>query len=401
MADTREGLGGGDGHENVNTDAGFLAALAEQAGTTVPEETLDRVQESDRTVNGGLTEESAQTPNRDDIGRFAKSETAAEPGKEAEGAAPAEAKPAGQEEQTDPELQALLERHGGDASAALADALRQNKEAQSLVGRHANEVGELRAAQAKLEGRLEELSRQKATPEPAPVPITAADIQNLEQKTLDHGGQQMMNWVVNNRPDMIEQAIDVWAQDDPVAAGRFAVRYEMNLAASQQTRTAETTTAQPNETLALMARERELGASLAEVKTAMSQTPEGVARWDTVKDHLVPALADDSTPSIIKNAVVSEDAATRLQGISALVSLAEGRAIREATARATEEQAATTAAAKANARVATSGSRPVEARQPAEEETPEDRAARLERFHQALMKTETTSVRDGLVYANK
>lgn len=377
MSDHAEGGGGLD----PNSDAGFNALLAQQAGAEVPEGVLEALEDSDTTVAAGLTtEESTQERPRDELGRFAP---AAQQPEEPEGAAP--------EPQTDPwanvspELREEFER------------TRQERDhAQTLIGRQSGELGELRQAQARLEGRLEEMSRHQAAPQAPAVP---PDLDRLSDLYAQRGPQGMMGWVIDNAPGWIEEAEDLWALDDPQGAREFTKARLQHEAAFSQPAPAAPAAPAPSPLgeyapfLEQMKLDHDIAATLGEVRGQVG------AEWDVVKDHLVPVLEADETPAIIKNAVASPDEATRLQGMTALVQLARGRAIAQATAQVSDRQKAERdAALKSGAlRVAGGSQRPVAQRQPAspQEMTSEERQ---EAFRKALLATETTSVSDGLTF---
>ena len=141
---------------DVNTDEGFNQALAAQTGRELSSEQLETLQGSDRSVSSGLEipSESTQQP-RDEQGRFAP---AAPPEPEVvEGAAP-EAAPA----QDDP-FSSIYEKLSPEEQQEIERVRQEAANAQSLIGKQGNEVGELREKLARIEGRLE------ATP---PVPQT-------------------------------------------------------------------------------------------------------------------------------------------------------------------------------------------------------------------------------------
>lgn len=387
MPETREGLEESvEGFNDPNTDVGFLAALAKQADVAVPDEEYERVVESDRSVASGLEEESGQP--RDDRGRFTSRETAA--ASEEAGAAPAAEET--REEQdpwanVDPTLKAEFE------------ALKQEKEnRESLIGRQGTELGELRERLAKMEGRFEAQSAQPSAPAPV---VTTSDVERVENMVAERGGQYAMNWAANNAPHLIDATLEAWALEEPVAAARFAVRYEHALLQNQAKGEEKTETAPAlDPDLAQLAEDARMARAVGAIKQEI-----GDARFTAASAHLVATMQDAATPEFIKKAAASTDEKTRLEGMKALFALAEGRALREvggkATSEADEKRKQEEEAAKKAARVASGSLRPVEQRQPAGGGNVADdmtREERLDAFYTALRATETTSVHDGLVY---
>jgi hypothetical protein len=368
---------------DVNTGSGFNEALAriaaDQAGVEVEEGTVFE-DAPDTSIASGLTfTEEESTQPRDDSGRF----TSRQPEGGEEGVAP-------EGEEETPETPEVV----------LTPEAQQLQEAQKLIGRQSEEVGltrrenqELRERLARLEGRLE--SREQTPAQTAPLPVADdVTIERLENMFEQGGAQGMMSWVIQNRPELIEAAEDIWAADDPVAASRYTARrlaYEVieNERAALQ-RPAEP---QQDEFVEGLKRERQIGATIQTVRSGMSE-----GEWGAIREHLVPLLQDETTPEIIKNAVVSEDQNVQLQGVNALVQIARGRAIAAATEKANVERAAQVKNTKQRAAVATGSLRPAPERKPDQAVTPEDREAAIKAFHETILRAPTTSVRDGLVF---
>src|SRR5205823_8858453 len=66
----------------------------------------------------------------------------------------------------------------------------------------------------------------------APIPSSTGN-EELESFFEDRGPESAMNWIVKNRPDLIEDAIQVWSGYDEVSATRFATRYDRFLEQEQ------------------------------------------------------------------------------------------------------------------------------------------------------------------------
>jgi hypothetical protein len=214
-------------------------------------------------------------------------------------------------------------------------------------------------------------------------------VEQLESLYERFGARGMMERVIESRPDLIDTAIEVWHADDPLSAQRFAVRYDMAL--NETTQAPAQAAADP-----VMEGIRQQAIFTQAVDTARASLSINDEEWATLRDHVIPTFEDAGTSSLIKKAIVSDDAATRQEGMEALLQLARGRAISakgaEATAEAQSTAQAEAAARKAAAQVTTGSLRPAE-RQPSSEMTSEERQ---EKFRQSLLDTETTSVEEGL-----
>jgi hypothetical protein len=361
---------------DINTDAGYSAILAQKVGKELPPEQREALEQGERSVKSGLTE----GPARDEQGRYkAKPETPATPAAE---------------------------------STPEVDWEERYREAEKLIGRQGNELGELRQAVSKLEGRFEERSSQTEDPGMDYTPFIDPD-----ELVYNHGGQAAATWVLQNVPGALEnglydRVISSWEEDpDQEAAARAFDRtiqkelLKQELLREQEANKPEAPVAQPTnpELEALLQRER-MGISIGQLQNKL-----GDADWAVVKDHLIPLMEDDSTPGIIKNAVVSEDAATRLQGLEALAQMAKGRAISTATEDAKKQRLEATNALKQAAQVASGSARPANADTATEEGITKEELQQLPAEERAkiagrimakrLSRPEySTSVSDGLTW---
>lgn len=108
---------------------------------------------------------------------------------------------------TDPDVQSYVEKFGGDINQALRSAV----EAQSLIGRQGQELGELRALRQKIEA----LEGQVQAPAPAALPVNT-------QELLEENPGALAEWAYQNgREDVYEQAMDAWFDLQPRQAARF------------------------------------------------------------------------------------------------------------------------------------------------------------------------------------
>jgi hypothetical protein len=131
-----------------------------------------------------------------------------------------------------------------------------------------------------------------------------------------------------------------------------------------------------------------------------ARTQHGVAdeSWPTVRDHVVGAFNDEGTSPLIKNAIISADPGTQLEGMKAIVQLAHQRAItaqtQQAEAQGQAEAAAEAEQRKLSAQVATGSLRPAAPEgKSVQEMTSEERIAL---FKQSLLQAPSTSIQDGL-----
>jgi len=359
-----------------NSDAGFGALLAERGLGPIDE------------------------PTRTDEDRFVDQPAVPPPVEQA----PAEEAPpeGGQAEpEQDPAVAAFLAEHGGDAQTALEAALREREGAQSLIGRQGQELGDLRQSVARLEGRLDQAMAEEAMP--VPEPMTDEMIAGLENMFEEQGPQQAMEWLAENRPDMIEAGINVWAEQDPFQAGRFASRYDNFLQQEQAMVEVQQAPPQPQQVddpiLAQM-RAREQFTMLADgARTQLGISDEA---WPIVRDQVVPAFNDPETSPLIKNAIISPDPQTQFQGMIEIVRQAHGRAM-NSQQQAAEQQAAQAAADEAEqrklgAQVASGSLRPAPEGKSIQDMTSEER---IVLFKQSLLAAPSTSIQDGLTFGQQ
>jgi len=358
-----------------NSDVGFGALLAERGLGPIDEPTRT---DEDRFVDGPAVPPEQAPPEE------APSE---------EGQAPPE---------QDPAVAAFLAEHGGDEQAALAAALKERENAQGLIGRQGQELGDLRQSVARLEGRIDQAMAEEAMP--VPEPMTDEMIAGLENMFEEQGPQQAMEWLAENRPDMIEAGINVWAEQDPFQAGRFASRYDNFLQQEQALVEQQQAPPQPQQVddpiLAQM-RAREQFTMLADgARTQLGISDEA---WPIVRDQVVPAFNDPETSPLVKNAIISPDPATQFQGMIEIVRQAHGRAMNseQQAAEAQAQQAAADEAEqrKLGAMVASGSLRPAapEGRSVQEMSSEE----RIALFKQSLLAAPSTSIQDGLTFGQQ
>lgn len=377
-----------------NSDVGFHEALARQSGGELSQEAREALQNEDTSVSSGL-QESAPSQSRDDKGRFVPAAQESDEGQEGE--APAEGERAG-EEGPDPDFSAFLERHGGNAEAALAAALKEKNEAQSVIGRQGNDLGQERQARqelverlARLEGRLE--AQQPQTPAASPPPPR----ENIERAIEDNGGAAVAMWTARNDPDNMDNVLKVWAEVDP--EGPFSalsfrqdwIDFQREAAKGQKQEAEE----KPDAFVENLRRERQMADSMGVVRKAMPES-----EWNAIKDYLAPLLGSEDISDSLKEDVLFGEPDKQIKGIKTLVRLAKSEAYTDAVNQASQKREQDLVAVKQAAQVATGSQRPVDKRQPSSG-TPMGTKEITEQFHKMLLDTETTSVADGLTYANR
>lgn len=380
MADV---VGGPDPNED------FQAALANAAGVEVPAEQTSPDVSTE--VSAGLT--GLEEQPRDEQGRFAGSP--AESSEEQPAEVPEEGQTEAEEEAPaqNEALNALIEQYGGDANAALEALVQERDNAQSLIGRQGSELGDLRSRLDQLQGYVEAIGNQPQQTPDLPL-VNDEVVEGLESLHESRGARGMMEWVIENRPDLIDTAEQVWAAEDPVTAAGFRARREaFEVLGTQQ----EAPQPQIDPIIESMRQERALGNAIDQARNDLGISE---SDWAAVRDQITPAFEDDNTPSLIKNAVVSTDPEQQLEGMRNLMQVARARAVATATANATQQasQVASQAAVerKKAATVVSGSLRPAGAStqgQPEGEMTSEERQGA---FKKALMATEVTSVSDGL-----
>jgi len=359
--------------QDVNSDTGFGAMLAERG--------LGPIEE----------------PVRDDEDRFVDGPAVPPPG-EPEGEPPPEGGEG--EPEVDPAVADLLAQHDGDAQAALSAHLKEYENREGLIGRQGQELGELRETVARLEGRLDQA--MTAPQEPLPEPISEETTAGLEQMFDERGAEGAMNWIVENRPDLIEPGIQVWGEQDPFRAGRFASRYDAYLQEEQALAQQEAEPQQPQgDPILEQMRAREQFTMLAD--GARQQLGISDEAWPTVRDQVVPAFNDPETSPLIKNAIISPDPQTQFQGMVEIVRSAHGRAL-NVQQQAAEAQAQADAATEAEqrklgAQVATGSLRPAAPEGKSLDQMNQEE--RIALFKSSLLAAPSTSIQDGLTFGQQ
>lgn len=285
MPDLREGLEV-DGapvvsHEegSVNTQSGFEAALAAKVAPETPEEGTG----SEPAPEGEPA--AAQTPPAEG----AEGEPATEP-------------------ETPNEWQIRYE------------------EAQKLIGRQGQELGELRRM-------IEEDRESRTAPYEAPVEVAPGD---LESRVEQYGGDRTMQWAITSAPHLIDDVLDAWYDSDPAEARKFDRAYTRELARAEAAPpVADTPRLDP--ALEQVAFREKLNTIWGEAKATN-------ADFASFERGLAPALEDPNTPDEIKLMLTSGNLDHMRAGVKFLVPYAKIHA-----AQIAPDDAATQAAVAAEA----------------------------------------------------
>jgi len=376
-----------DGNIDPNTEAGFYESLAKSAGIEIDPAALLSEGLQDTSIEAGLeVPESAQQP-RGEGGRFAPKEpVAAEPETPAE-----EAAPPSEGEEDDP-LAALIEQHGGDAKAALAAVAAERDNAQSLIGKQGQELGELRAAQAAREAAREEVERLvPQTPAQPTALVTEAQLREAIEAGEDPAQQAVgvMSWVIDNAPDMVEDVERIWGEFDPFAALAFRqdrLRFEAEKEAAEKQPPANDDTATWVQTKRT---QEDIGVALQAARQGITDE-----EWEGLKPLVLEEL--NAAPQYEKDAINTGDVKTKAEAFGYIVARARGKVTSEATKTAAEQAAAEALGAKQAATVVHAGAERRD--EPAGTGGEEESVSK--KLQRALLETETTSVAEGLTYGH-
>lgn len=171
------------------------AHLDERFGAS--EEPPPRVEEPAGPPEEGATPEERQ---RDAQGRFVAQEQEQQQEQE------------GEEPESDPDVRALLDKYGGNVDLALKAAA----EAQSHIGRQAQELGELRKA---VEGLHQEFTTEE-------YPVDDGLVNWAQQAAIENPVEAAI-WSLKNQPAVYDTIMAQWYTDDPMGASRFERSLEM------------------------------------------------------------------------------------------------------------------------------------------------------------------------------
>ncbi len=302
----------GESAPDVNTIDGFSAAIeaaAAAAKDTGPATTEGQLAGLSDGVAAGITIPAEAT------------EEGAEPVVEAtpvEGAADPVVPKEG-EGLEDPKVAALIERYG-----SIEKALEAAVEAQSLLGRQGNELGELRKRLDAIEKPAEEQVVVPSFPEQAL--ITEEVKEWASDAVAQNGGQNVVVWAINNNPTLYDAAIAAWEdaeREEAEEAGRsskgearqFDRAFQREMAKIEAEATLAAATPQASED-ATQAQAVAINESIAAIKPSIPD-------WDAIEPLLEEALEDGE--QIVRDLIISPDAEDREAGLKILASVARGK----------------------------------------------------------------------------
>lgn len=307
----------GDLSTDVGFDAAFSAAV-QSSGSELADELV-----AEESGDAAPAEEPSSRPRDPETGRFLPADEVAE--------TPAEETPSEVgEEETPQELTAEATR--------LA-------EAQKLIGRQGQELGEARKRLEELEARL---AKVEETPEPPPVAITPDVVEALEGMVEEHGGLATFQWAIQNQPELVDAVFQTWIEQDGAPAIMFRQDYQTELLRQELEEKAQAAAPPPPSP------EQTLQSVIADVKKA---TPDF--------DGLDIVSAAQGAPKAIQELLQSDNPAHQKDAVETLVLIAR------ASGAPKSPSSSASAAAKAAAQVATGALRPADA-DSAPEKSPDD-----------------------------
>ena len=283
----------------------------------------------------------------------------------------------------DPEIAAYLERFGGDADKALAAAV----EAQKMIGRQANEVGELRQQQSELKGRLDQLAATPPAPAAQALSFSQDDLEGLVDES---GGLQAATWIANNSPQHLDATLRLWASrgsEEAYDAREFKDEYRAWLA--EQNAPAQPA---PDQTAQYVQQQLEN----ERITSVMGEIATGYPDFEDFKEYLMPAL--EGSKSIVVKNVYSADPTEQKEALELVFDRARLLAQTQVAGKGADQARAAAEARKAGARVVTGQLRDAAA-EPAKPEGERTRDEEIAAFKSRILASSSTSVADGLVVA--
>lgn len=363
MSDLANGIEeGASAPDDLSTQAAFDAALARQAGTELPE---GHTSSEDFSIASGLeTIEEPTAPRRDELGRFAAQDDTPQ---EEQATPPADAEEPASDPQTDWET--------------------RYNEAQSLIGRQGNELGELRERLAKLEGAAEERARAQSE-QPAQYPVVDDRVmEQIEDNIAQRGGYATMAAVVEQHPNLIEPTLELWEETGDPAAFRYRAAYEVEKRLANVPQPAAPAAPQADPYLEQVRLERMAAES---ANAVLAHIPS--EQRDAIKPFIGAAL--EELPEDIARGLFEPE---KRESYSKFVAdIARSNYVAKATADATAGRQEDAEAAKAAARVTSGSLRPAAAPEGEGEQLSTEERTRL--FHKAILETPTASISEGLTY---
>jgi hypothetical protein len=387
MADVASGIETVDESVDPNSDAGFAQSLASAVGGEITPEQAQSLNEGERSIESGLEVEEPGGQPRGLDGKFVAQTPAEEE--------PAEQTPPGEEEQPTPE-EAEAERLLAGKYKTEEELERAYKELESRLGDPNDVSRQLAAMQAELQAvREAREERPQALPD-LPV-VSEEQMARLDGMVAQYGGVGTIQWLAENRPDLLDAGYEAWkATDDPMAEQAHTI-YRTALATGAMHQPAAPAQPQRDPLLEELHMKRRIETALDGVKGAAPD-------WDQIKPHIHQSFTE--LPAYLQQDLVADDKTANDRAMFALVQSARVHAREKLAvhaAQAGDEGRAASVAAKQATALATGGLRQVAPAAaggvPPADETPEQRSERVRAaLHDALLNTETTDVREGLTF---
>ena len=354
---------------DLATDEGFTRRLAEKVGKEIPEGTVFPPSTS---ISEGLTFGDEQQPRDPATGKFLPRQPFDQ---EAPEAPEAPAAPAA------PEAPAATEAPAQPLEERFAALEKQFQDAQSFIGRQAEEIGQLRQA------------AQQPQQAPAPLPVPMVDQQTAEaafNMVENSGFQASMMWALNNRPDLHDVILQAGRDLDLPEARQ----YEINLAVQEALMAREAAAPQQPGVDPFVQNLKTQDTMRTVVAKIKGDTPDFVQ----LQPHVQKALEEQS---LLAELVGSGDPDRVEQGLRLATGVARGYAASELATAAAQQASAGAAqreAAKVAAGVATGSARVGTGGETSEAPTEEQRAEAVKAFKAAIMEAPGTSIADGLTF---
>lgn len=372
MPDIQDGITEGEQTpeitQDLETDQGFTDRLAEKLGKEAP--TLDSPSTD---VQSGLTFDEPQP--RNERGQFIPKAEAAE-GQEPP-AAPAEGETPPVEPVEGSGAPPPAEPSEADRLAALE---KQLQDAQEMIGRQANEIGQLRQ------------QPPAPVPTPMPMPMITQEVADQVYEFVEKSGfQAAMQWAAaNGGPQMMEVVLDAGDALELPEARDFRI----NLAVEQRLLEREAQQRQQRDPYVQQLEQRDV------MTQVVTKVKDDIPDFEVLKPHFEKAIQDGG--AVLATLMASNDPQQVEQAVRLAANVARGYAATELAAAAAREAAAkqpAREAMKAAAQVATGSARVTGSGETGDGAvTQQAREEAIAQFKRNIFDAPGTSVADGLTY---
>lgn len=290
------------------------------------------------------------------------------------------------EESVDPEVAAFLAKYGGDEKAALKAAV----EAQSVIGRQGQELGQLRTEQAKLQGQVEALLAQprQSGPVLSNEQITEVATSRVEELGYTAAAAEAANVGHSTGDERAYKSImEQWMIEDPAAAMDFNT--DFRLWQREQRAAAAAPKEEPGvPAWAQRAEEQAAVEGMTHAIAAVAQE-RGVPADSPIIEQMFAAL--EGMPPRVLELVASENPEEAKAGVG----LVMDRATILAGALPPKEDPVTQRKL-AGSRIASGGVRPAQQRGADGKFTPDEKKNAVAELQKAILESDGGSVLDGL-----